>query len=74
MSRHGSKVGRAGVDHGGQRPRTAAFVDPCQFERRVNVLRGESGLDFLGLFHMRVEVNNSISSSPSQAGKSEASV
>jgi hypothetical protein len=69
VSRGVALVEEAVVYHGGQRTRTAAFVDPCQFERRVNVLREESGLEFLGSFHTHVEVNNSISTAPTPADK-----
>ena len=69
VSRGVALVEQVVVYYGGPGTRTSAFVDPCRFERRVNVLREESGLDFLGSFHTHVEVNNSISSAPSPADK-----
>jgi hypothetical protein len=62
VSRGVALVEQAIVYEGGPGTRTSAFVDPSKFKRRVNVLREKSGLDFLGSFHTRVEVNNSISS------------
>ena len=55
-------VKRAVVYRGGKRPRISASVDPYKFEQRVNALREESGLSFLGSFHTHNEVNGSISS------------
>ncbi len=69
VSRGVALVEQAVVYYGGPGTRTSAFVDPCKFERRVNVLLEESGLEFLGSFHTHVEVNNSISSVPSPTDK-----
>jgi hypothetical protein len=62
-------VEQAFVYYGGPGTRTSAFVDPCKFKRRINILREELDLDFLGSFHTHVEVNNSISSAPSLTEK-----
>jgi hypothetical protein len=69
VSRSVALVEQVVVYDGGPGTRTSAFVDPCKFEQRVNFLREESGLDFLGSFHTHVEVNSSISSVPSPSDK-----
>lgn len=69
VSRGVALVEQAVVYYGGPGTRTSAFVDPCKFEPRVNVLLEASGLEFLGSFHTHVEVNNSISSVPSPTDK-----
>jgi hypothetical protein len=69
VSRGVALVEQTVVYYGGPGTRKSAFVDLCNFQRRINILREESGLDFLGSFHTHVEVNNSISSVPSPTDK-----